>query len=419
MATSRSSRVELLELGQVGVDDRGAARPRRCRPPRFRIRWSRRSNGPSKTGGAAPRTASGRAYRPRPPRMTSGPAGRRLYASRAMTSVFSGIQPTGDIHLGNYLGAVRHWVGQDQHRARRHLLRGRPPRPDRCPADPAAAAAESTRRGRHAPAGRRARPGAVHALRAEPRPRAHRAAPGCWSASPPIGELRRMTQFKEKRPRARSRSASACSTYPVLMAADILLYDTDRVPVGDDQRQHLELTRDLAIRFNHRYGDTFVVPEATHPRRSAPGSWTSRTRPPRCRSRPTRPRARSCCSTTRRRSPSKIKRAVTDTDTEVRYDPDAKPGRVEPAADPGRGHRTNRCRDVAAEFAGSGYGAFKAAVAEAVVEYLRPVRERYEELRARSGRGRPHPRGRCGPGRGHRGRRDRACPRAVGLLPRG
>ena len=80
-----------------------------------------------------------------------------------------------------------------------------------------------------------------------------------------FGELRRMTQFKEKSRAARSRSSVGLFDYPVLMAADILLYDTDEVPVGDDQRQHVELTRDIAIRFNHRFGDTFVVPKATFP----------------------------------------------------------------------------------------------------------------------------------------------------------
>ena len=128
-------------------------------------------------------------------------------------------------------------------------------------------------------------------------------------------------------------------TYPVLMAADILLYDADRVPVGDDQRQHLELTRDLAIRFNNRYGDDLRRARGGGARRWRPGSWT-------CRS-PTRKMSKSVSSplgTVLVLDPPeeidrKVRKAVTDTETEVRYDPAAKPGRVEPAGAPGRGDR--------------------------------------------------------------------------------
>ena len=139
-----------------------------------------------------------------------------------------------------------------------------------------------------------------------------------------FGELRRMTQFKDKSDSADFVSAGLF-TYPALMAADILLYDTDEVPVGDDQRQHVELARDLAIRFNHRYGDTFVVPKATFPTAGARVMDLQH---------PTRKMSKS------EDSPQgtilvlddldavakKIKRAVTDTDNEVRFDPEAKPG---------------------------------------------------------------------------------------------
>ncbi len=139
-----------------------------------------------------------------------------------------------------------------------------------------------------------------------------------------VGELRRMTQFKDKSDGAEFVSAGLF-TYPALMAADILLYDTDKVPVGDDQRQHVELARDLAVRFNHRYGDTFVVPEATFPKVAARVMDLQQ---------PTRKMSKS------EDSPQgtilvlddldivakKIKRAVTDAETEVRYDPEAKPG---------------------------------------------------------------------------------------------
>ena len=167
--------------------------------------------------------------------------------------------------------------------------------------------------------------------------------------------------------------------YPVLMAADVLAYDTERVPVGDDQRQHLELARDVAIRFNHRCGDTLVVPEASIP--------------------PVGARIMDLQNPTAKMSKSldspqgtikllddptaitkRIKSAVTDSDNEIRFDPDAKPGRVEPAADPRRGHRPAGRATSRPKFAGSGYGALKTAVAEAVVEFVRPLQERYAEL---------------------------------------
>ena len=171
--------------------------------------------------------------------------------------------------------------------------------------------------------------------------------------------------------------------YPVLMAADILLYDTDEVPVGDDQRQHVELTRDIAIRFNHQFGDVFTIPKATFP--------------------PFGARVMDLQNPTRKMSKSedspqgtigvledpkaiakKIKSAVTDSDTEVRHDRDAKPG-VSNLIEIHAAVTGATIADVEREFGDGGYGTFKIAVAEAVVEYLRPVRERYEELAADPG----------------------------------
>ena len=185
-----------------------------------------------------------------------------------------------------------------------------------------------------------------------------------------MGELRRMTQFKDKSAKGGEESARVgLFTYPVLMAADILLYDTDRVPVGDDQRQHLELTRDLAIRFNTRYGETFVVPEAAiPPPAGAPGSWTCRTRTRRCPSRPSRPRARSLLLDDPATIERKIKRAVTDTDTGRRrraLRPGRQAGRVQPARAPGPGDRRH-AEDVAGRY--TQYGPLKADTAAAVIE---------------------------------------------------
>ena len=243
--------------------------------------------------------------------------------SPAMARVFSGIQPTGDLHLGNYLGAVRRWVAEQHHRG--DLLRRRPARPHG-PPRPRRAAGQDPRP--HPPARRRP---ASTPTSSPSSPRATCAStPSCrWimECTAAFGELRRMTQWKDKSERAEFVSAGLF-TYPALQAADILLYDTDEVPVGDDQRQHLELARDLAIRFNGRYGDDLRGPQGTSSRRSAPGSWTSRTPPARCRSRSTRPRAPSRCSTTRRTIEKKVKRAVTDSDGEVRVGPRGQAGGV-------------------------------------------------------------------------------------------
>jgi len=166
--------------------------------------------------------------------------------------------------------------------------------------------------------------------------------------------------------------------YPVLMAADVLLYDTDRVPVGDDQRQHLELARDIALRFNHRFGDTLIVPEAAIPPVGArimdlqqPTSKMSKS-------------AESPQGTVRLLDPPKaiakrIKSAVTDSETAIRFDPVTKPGVSNLlsilAASTGRA-----IPELEAELDGHGYGTLKTTVADAVVELVRPIQERYAEL---------------------------------------
>ena len=203
--------------------------------------------------------------------------------------------------------------------------------------------------------------------------------------------------------------------YPVLMAADILAYDTDEVPVGDDQRQHVELARDIAIRFNHRFGDTLVVPKATIPPVGArimdlqhPTAKMSKSADS--------PQGTILVLDDPKPHHQADQVAVTDSGTEVRFDPATKPGVSNLLQI--LGAVTDRpVAAVEAEFAGSGYGAFKGAVAEAVVEYVRPLQERYEELAARPGRGRAHPRGGRGPGRGDRATGAGAGPRRGGAAP--
>jgi tryptophanyl-tRNA synthetase len=290
-----------------------------------------------------------------------------------MTRVFSGIKPTGPVQLGNLLGALRHWVA-DQDGADAiycvvdlHALT--------VPQDPAELRSRTLELAQ-----------LLLAIGIDPERSTlfvqshvpeHNELAWILECTAAVGELRRMTQFKDKSEGAEFVSAGLF-TYPALMAADILLYDTDRVPVGDDQRQHVELARDLAIRFNHRYGDTFVVPEATFPKVGA--------------------RVMDLQHPTRKMSKSddspqgtilvldhldvvakKIKRAVTDADTEVRFDPATKPGVSNllsilgacTAEDP-------------VELAGryQRYGDLKAACADAVVETLRPIQARFAELAA-------------------------------------
>jgi tryptophanyl-tRNA synthetase len=291
-----------------------------------------------------------------------------------MARVLSGIQPTGDIHLGNYLGAIHQWV-QDQHTQDAyfcvvdlHALT--------IPRDPAELRAKTLETTLLLVAA--GLDPEVCTLFVQSHVHEHAELSWILESVASMGELERMTQFKEKAKDGRESARVALFTYPVLMAADVLLYDADQVPVGEDQRQHLELCRDLALRFNHRYGETFVIPEATLPKVGARIMDLQR---------PTNKMSKSAESpqgtvlvlddpaTIER----KFKRAVTDTGTDVAFDPEKKPGVSNLlsilGAATGRGPR-----EVAEGY--SQYGPLKADTAEAVVELLRPLRERYVELAA-------------------------------------
>jgi tryptophanyl-tRNA synthetase len=294
-----------------------------------------------------------------------------------MSRVFSGIQPTGEIHLGNYLGAVRHWVAAQDHSES----------PDEtlyCVVDlhgltlpwDTAGYAEATRRTAMLLLAAGLDPQRC-TLFVQSHVRQHTELTWLLNCIATFGELGRMTQFKEKSEGRESVSVGLFD-YPVLMAADVLAYDTNKVPVGDDQRQHLELARDIAIRFNHHCGPTLVVPEAVIPPVGARVMDLQV---------PTNKMSKSAdspqgtikllddpTSITKR-----IKSAVTDSDNEIRYDPTTKPGVSNLLQI--LGAVTNRpAEDVAAEYAGAGYGALKGAVADAVVEFVRPLQERYGEL---------------------------------------
>ena len=290
-----------------------------------------------------------------------------------MSRVFSGIQPTGDLHLGNLLGAVRNWV-EDQHDADSfycivdlHALT--------VPKAPGEVGEKSVELAQVLIAC--GLDPEICTLFVQSHVREHSELAWLIQCVTSMGELRRMTQFKDKSERQDFISAGLF-TYPALQAADILLYDTDRVPVGEDQRQHIELTRDVAERFNARYGETFVVPVATIP---AAGARVMDLQVP------TDKMSKSAASDAGTVYISedlasvakKFKRAVTDSDGEVRYDVAAKPGVSNLLSI--LGAVTGRSPEALAEQY-SQYGPLKSDTAEAVVEMLRPIQARLAELRS-------------------------------------
>jgi len=285
--------------------------------------------------------------------------------------VLSGIQPTADsFHLGNYLGAVRHWVAlQEDHNAFYCVVDLHAITVDQEPA-------ELRRRTRVAAAQLLA--AGVDPARCTLFVQSH--VPehpqlawvlGCLTG---FGEASRMTQFKDKSQRQGSDRASVgLFTYPVLQAADILLYAADRVPVGEDQRQHLELTRDLAQRFNARFGDTFVVPQPHIVAETAkildlqtPAKQMSKSLG-----------GQGCLFLLDEPAVNakKVRSAVTDSGREVHFDPEGKPGvsnlLVIQAVLSGR-----TVADLEQTYAGRGYGDLKREVADAVTEFAGPFRER-------------------------------------------
>ena len=227
-----------------------------------------------------------------------------------------------------------------------------------------------------------------------------------------------MTQFKDKSERARRSCPAGLFTYPALMAADILLYDTDEVPVGDDQRQHLELTRDLAVRFNSRYGDTFVVPEATSSRQAGARVMDLQD--------PTSKMSKSVDSPAGHDPAARRARATIEQEDQAgrhrhrrrgALRPRGQARRVEPAVDPRRLHRPRPPRRSPSGY--TQYGPLKADTADAVVELLAPIQARYAELAADPAEVAPHPRRRRGAGPQDRGDDPRPGPRGgrVARLP--
>jgi tryptophanyl-tRNA synthetase len=286
--------------------------------------------------------------------------------------IFSGIQPTGNIHIGNYLGANRNWVRlQDDYDAiycvvDLHAIT--------VPQDPAQFHHD-----------RREAARVLLAMGVDPErsllyyqsqvPQ-HTELAWILSTIAGTGQLNRMTQFKDKADKAGSNLG--LYAYPVLMAADILLYRAHAVPVGEDQKQHLELTRDLAERFNSRFGEEFPIPDPIIPERGArimslqdPAAKMSKSDV----NTESRVLVLDDADTIRRR----IKRAVTDSGTDVRYDWETKPG-VSNLIEILSLFAEVPVEAIEDEYGSSGYGRFKDVVAEAVVEGLAPIRRAYREI---------------------------------------
>ncbi len=287
--------------------------------------------------------------------------------------IFSGVQPTGDVHLGTYLGALRNWV-QLQHEyesffcvVNLHAITVKQ--------DPEQLLRKTREVARiYLAAGIDP---AVSTIFVQSQVKEHAELAWILNCVTRMSELDRMTQFKEKGKKQRENTTVGLFDYPVLMASDILLYQTNLVPVGDDQKQHLELTRDIAIRFNRDFGEAFKIPEPFIPKVGA--------------------RIMSLADPLKKMSKSdenpngsifmlddpdvvtkKVKRAVTDSGTDLKFD-DSRPAITNLLTV--YELITGRTRqEIEAHFEGKGYGQFKSELAEVVVEFLRPLQARANEI---------------------------------------
>ncbi len=291
-----------------------------------------------------------------------------------MKRVFSGVQPTGNIHIGNYLGALRQFVElqnsndclycivdmhsitvpQDPKELRKHTL------------DVAAL---------YMAIGVDPKKATVFVQSDVP---GHAELSWVLTCSSYTGELSRMTQFKDKS-KGRESAPTGLFTYPVLMAADILLYDTHVVPVGNDQKQHIELCRDLAIRVNNKYGETFIVPEGRFLKSGArimaldePSNKMSKSAE--------NPLSRISLLDEETKIKKSIMKATTDSDGIIRFDIENKPG-VSNLMNIYSSFSGLTIEDIEKKYEGVGYGNFKKDLVEVTIDALRPIKEKYEEIR--------------------------------------
>ena len=290
--------------------------------------------------------------------------------------IFSGIQPSGELTLGSYMGAIKNWVAlQDEYDCVYCIVDMHAITVRQVPADLRRRALDQL--AQYLACGLDPEKSILFIQSHVPQHAELSWVLGCYTQ---FGELSRMTQFKQKSQQHADNITAGLFTYPVLMAADILLYQTDLVPVGEDQRQHVELCRDIAQRFNGVYSDTFVLPEAFIQRVEQgarimslgnPLNKMSKSDPEGCVNLMDSPEVIQ----------RKFKRAVTDSETSVRYDKENKPGvsnllTIYCAA-------TGKSLEEAEEiFRDQGYGVFKPAVGDAVIELLRPIREEAQRLMA-------------------------------------
>ncbi len=289
--------------------------------------------------------------------------------------IFSGIQPSSDsITLGNYLGALKHWVNlQDDYNCifsvvDLHAITVR---------QEAAHLRKNTLSllAQYLSCGLDAE---KNILFIQSHVSAHAELAWILNCFTQMGELNRMTQFKDKSQKHPENINAGLFTYPVLMASDILLYQTDLVPVGADQKQHLELTRDIATRFNNIYGDVFTIPDPYIPEKGS-GAKIMSLQNPTAKMSKSDPNPNGCIALLDKPEDivRKIKRAVTDSDGEIAYR-EGKDG-INNLLTIYSSVMGISIDEAVKEFGGKGYGDFKAAVAEAVAEHLLPIQARYED----------------------------------------
>jgi len=286
--------------------------------------------------------------------------------------IFSGAQPTGELHIGNYLGALKNWVAlQTEYESfycivNLHAIT--------LPQDPKVLRQKTLDLARIYLATGLGPPESTMFVQSDVPE--HAELTWVLSCISRMGELERMTQFKDKAKGNQERAGVGLFTYPVLMAADILLYQTDLVPVGKDQKQHLELTRDLAIRFNRDFGETFKVPEPFIPPVGA--NIASLQDPTKKMSKSDENPAGSIFLLDDADTVTKkIKRAVTDSGTEITFD-DGRPA-IKNLLTIYQLLSGKSPEESVAHFDGKGYGQFKGELAETVIEFLRPFQARVKE----------------------------------------
>lgn len=297
-----------------------------------------------------------------------------METNQSKKRIFSGIQPSGELTLGSYMGAIKNWVAlQDEYECLYCIVDMHAITVRQVPADLRRRSLEQL--AQYIACGLDPEKNIMFIQSHVPQHAELSWVLGCYTQ---FGELSRMTQFKDKSQKHADNITAGLFTYPVLMAADILLYQADLVPVGQDQKQHVELCRDIAQRFNGVYSDTFTLPEPFIPKMGArvmslgePTSKMSKSDPDGCVFLMDSPEVIT----------RKFKRAVTDCDACVKFDKENKPG-ISNLLTIYCTATGKTLEEAEAEFAGQGYGIFKPAVADAVVELLRPVREETTRLLA-------------------------------------